>query len=365
MAEEGKYVYGVISTDKEPKFGSIGIGGRHDEIYTISHRGIGAVLSNSSAIEYDVISKETLGRYLASHQFVVEQVMKNYAVIPVKFGTMVRDDDEVREIIEAGYTQFKGALKAMENKIELDMVALWSNLDLVFQEIGAEEEIKRFKEQIALKPPGETLEGRIRIGQMVKASLDGRRDQYAGEILAVLKDQAEDFRLHESGDDSMIINVAFLLDRDKEEKFDEKVNELNEKYEEKVNFRCVGPLPPYSFGTMEVKRVGLELLDEARKSLELDQEATLSQIKEAHRRLTHKHHPDKNLDDPQAEEGFKRISDAYRLLTDYCQNYRHSFRQEDAEAFITVNPLKIGGNGEKGMVRERGNGGATGLFLSS
>ena len=346
MAEESKHIYGIISTDGERKFGPIGIGGQSDEIYTISHRGIGAVFSNSSAIEYDVISKEALGRYLASHQFVVEQVMKNYTVIPVKFGTMARDDEEVREIIETGYTQFKDALKAMDNKMELDVVALWSNLGLVFQEIGEEEEIKRFKEQIALKPPGETLEDRIKIGQMVKASLDGRRDQYAGEILGVLKGQAEDFRLHELGDDSMIVNVAFLLDRDKEEKFDEKVNELNEKYEEKVNFRCVGPLPPYSFSTMEVKRIGFELLDEARKSLELDQGATLSQIKEAHRRLTHKYHPDRNPDDPQAEERFKRISDAYRLLTDYCQNYKHSFGQGDAKAFITVNPLKIGESGE-------------------
>ncbi|KAF5368858.1 hypothetical protein D9758_002874 [Tetrapyrgos nigripes] len=44
--------------------------------------------------------------------------------------------------------------------------------------------------------------------------------------------------------------------------------------------------------------------------------ATTDDIKKAYRRLAIKHHPDKNPDDPQAEERFKAIAIAYQTLSD-------------------------------------------------
>jgi molecular chaperone DnaJ len=45
-------------------------------------------------------------------------------------------------------------------------------------------------------------------------------------------------------------------------------------------------------------------------------DATPAQIKEAYRRLAKKYHPDTNRGDPQAEERFKRLSEAYHILSD-------------------------------------------------
>lgn len=50
--------------------------------------------------------------------------------------------------------------------------------------------------------------------------------------------------------------------------------------------------------------------------LGLDPEATSEEIKKAYRRLAHQYHPDKNPGNPQAEERFKRISEAYQTLQD-------------------------------------------------
>ncbi len=50
--------------------------------------------------------------------------------------------------------------------------------------------------------------------------------------------------------------------------------------------------------------------------LGVERNASADEIKKAYRRLAHQYHPDKNPDDPQAEERFKQISEAYGVLSD-------------------------------------------------
>jgi len=80
---EGKYLYGVIKEEKGRDFGPIGIGEHQDSVYTIPYQGLSAVVSDSPRIAYDSIPKEAVVRHLANHQFVIEQVMKSYTIIPI------------------------------------------------------------------------------------------------------------------------------------------------------------------------------------------------------------------------------------------------------------------------------------------
>jgi DnaJ-class molecular chaperone len=72
-------------------------------------------------------------------------------------------------------------------------------------------------------------------------------------------------------------------------------------------------------------------IDEARKILGLSEAATLKEIKRAYRRLAQRHHPDKHSDvtNEKTEETMKRLNWAYKLLMDYCSNYKYSFREDD------------------------------------
>jgi DnaJ-class molecular chaperone len=72
-------------------------------------------------------------------------------------------------------------------------------------------------------------------------------------------------------------------------------------------------------------------IEEARKLLGLGEAATLKEIKRAYRTLAHRYHPDKHSNAPgeQTGEAMKRLNRAYKLLMDYCTNYKYSFREED------------------------------------
>ena len=57
--------------------------------------------------------------------------------------------------------------------------------------------------------------------------------------------------------------------------------------------------------------------------LGVSRSATDQDLKSAYRRLAHQHHPDKNQDDPRAEEKFKEAAEAYTVLSDPEQRKRY------------------------------------------
>jgi hypothetical protein len=337
---EGKYIYGIIQTNEKKKFCSIGLDDPKKEAYTVPYQGISAVISDSPIIAYDSMTKDRVVKDLFCHQWVIEKVMKNHTIIPMKFGTFAEDEEKVVEILKTGNKQFKDSLRLISNKIELEVVALW-NKELIFKEIAEEKGIKELKEKIATNPADPQLNDRIKLGRMVEKSLESKNLEYAEEISSALKEKAFDFCTHDTLDNTMILNSSFLLDINREKDFDKKLNELDEKYKKKINFRCVGPLPPYSFSSIEVKKWQFENIDRARRLLGLGEEITRSEIKSAHRRLVFKYHPDKNPEGSPLDKEFNELTQAYKLLLEYCQSDQCSLRKEDVKDSILIKILKI------------------------
>lgn len=71
-------------------------------------------------------------------------------------------------------------------------------------------------------------------------------------------------------------------------------------------------------------------IDKARKLLGLSETATLKEIRAAYRSLAKRYHPDKHLGtEPGKNEFMSKLNQAYKILTDYCAEYKYSFGQED------------------------------------
>jgi hypothetical protein len=340
VSQKGKYIYGIVPIEQSKSLAIIGSDDPRKEIYTVPYQDISAVVSDSLIIDYNSMTKDRVVKELFSHQKVIEKVMENHTIIPMKFGTFAADEEEVLQILKTGHRRFRETVNTMTGRIELDVVALW-NKELIFKEIAEESEIQEFKKRIASNPADPQLEDRIRLGGMVEKALKKRNLECAEEILCSLQEKASDLSAHETLDNTMILNASFLIDRDREKDFDEKLDELDEKYEGKINFRCVGPLPPYSFSTVEVKKIGFETIDKARRLLGLEERASRSEVKSAHRKLVFECHPDKNPQGGPSDNKFNELTQAYKILLEYCQSDRCSLRKEDVKDSILINILRI------------------------
>lgn len=249
MTEAGQYIYAIIETDQDKGFGFMGIGDGNNEVYTVRHRDVGAVISDSPISQYPVTRSNTM-----AHQKVMEEVMKQYPMLPVRFGTVAeRTDLIVEKLLKEREAEFKRILHYMRDKIELGLKAMWKDMKPVFEEIVADNsDIGRLRDRL-MKRQGGAQRDQVRLGEMVKKALEARKGREEQALLDPLDGLWVERKLNDPFGDRMITNAAFLVERDKEAAFDLAVEKMTAQYDGRMVFKYVGPIPPCNFVEIVVK----------------------------------------------------------------------------------------------------------------
>jgi hypothetical protein len=209
---------------------------------------LAALVSDSPRSRYD-ISRENL----LAHQRVLDDAMTHATVLPVSFGTVAADDDEVRDkFLRREYDELRGYLAYVHGRVELDLRVLW-NRERLFAEIVAENPaIRALRDSIADQPADAAYYERVELGQLTEAAIELKSHDEGASILSILEPIAVETRLLDPLADTMLLNAAFLVDREHEPAFDDAVQQLGAAQAERLIVRYVGPLPPHSFISLSV-----------------------------------------------------------------------------------------------------------------
>ena len=243
---EGKYLYCVIKEAEPRKFNILGQEGK--EVYTINEGNLAICVSDTSKEEFSFIRE-----HLTCHQKVIEDVMKEgYDVLPIRFGTVAKSEEDIKEkVLKGSRKEILETFPIVEGRIELGLRALWKDMPSIFQEIVKENPgIQRAKREAQENPFQMKIAG---VGELVIKALDAKRENEAEKILRPLKKLAVDFkerellRSPEPTKDSMILSSAFLVGKEKEKEFDDRIEELIKEYENRIKFIYIGPIPPFNF----------------------------------------------------------------------------------------------------------------------
>ncbi len=278
------YLYGILDGPPEDleTLSLAGLDGA-SRVRVLAHGGVGCVVSDHSGEDLRSVSRGKLLGYLLRHQQVVERVMQDHTVLPVKFGTTLDSPEEVRALLTQARQYLSGALESMRGKVEVEVAATW-DVPRVLEAVRNDEAVVRTRVAIAAKIDP-TLEEKVRLGQVVKACMDRRREVYREWMLAFLQPLSSGAAPNALFSEEMVTNVAFLVDGVQQPEFDRRVRELDELFRNEISFRVIGPLPPYSFSTVEITRLSEEQVEEARRELELAVVFVEAEVRRAYRRL--------------------------------------------------------------------------------
>lgn len=247
-SQMGTYIYCIayaepLENERTP-FHTQPIAGPEHPVRLLRYDDLAAVVSDVPNRRLD-IKRE----YLLTHEAVILEAMEHSAVIPLSFGTIALDDDEVIEqLLKAASEEMHQQLEAIQGCVELDLKVLWKQERLFEEMVTEHERIRALRREIASASVNE----RIELGQLTSEVIAWKSDQEAQLIVEELEPLTVEVRLNRMLNDMMVMNAALLVEKPRQEALHEKLNALAAAQEERLVFRYNGPVPPYHFVDLSI-----------------------------------------------------------------------------------------------------------------
>jgi hypothetical protein len=162
-------------------------------------------------------------RTMWSHEAVVERLMRRAAVLPLRFGTMLGDEQALRAILAQRHDELIQGLERVRGRVELSLRVL------------------RRADQP--RPP-EHDSGRAYL--LARREEHRRAERAAREVHEPLATLARDVRLRAPAPPPALLLAAYLLDEPQVETFKARVVALAAGRDD-LSIVGTGPWPPYSF----------------------------------------------------------------------------------------------------------------------
>jgi hypothetical protein len=233
-----------------------------ENLYTVYHNNLCAVVEK---VDSDEFGESGLKRNLADmtwikekvslHEEIIERVMANVDVIPFKFGIVFNTDDSLKAMLEQHEGELEAILYKITNRQEWGIKIYYNKQKLKENLINDNSEISNIENEIKKSSAGRNYFLRKKIEQITEITLNKKINECGRECFELLEKMSFDACVNRllpkevtEREDEMILNSAFLIDKDNATGFQNMVDILKMQYENKgFCLDCTGPWPPYNF----------------------------------------------------------------------------------------------------------------------
>ena len=245
MSSGAVYVYGITAAADAASMSHTGVEG--SPVRAIEEGELAALVSDVAG------GALAAAREVRAHWRVLEAASAQATILPVRFGTVMDDDAAVREqLLTASAPRLEALLKELTGRVQVGVKGNYQQDELLRGVVAASPTVAALRKKIDGLPEQATYYERIRLGELVAAEVERRRDEDAARARARLEPLAVATRAEGAGAPDAAFNLAFLVERERLDKFTAAVNDVIEQLGDSIDVRYVGPLAPYSFADMEL-----------------------------------------------------------------------------------------------------------------
>jgi hypothetical protein len=239
------YLYAITDRSESPVPAEPGLEGT--SLLSLAYRGIAAVVSPLVTTKVPP-TEDNLWR----HEAVVEALMADRAVLPVRFGTVLADEAAVQNVLVAHYADFVASLDRVRGRVELGLRVLWELADSEWQMADSSQRPSAISHQPSATSGRAYLMARLEEERQRRA-WRRRAEALVEEIYAPLARLAAESTRQVLVTPRLLLTAAYLVDRGQVAAFRREVEALSAAYPA-LRFLCTGPWPAYSFVTTTVMR---------------------------------------------------------------------------------------------------------------
>jgi hypothetical protein len=230
------YLYAISERTDKPLPDAQGIGGY--PLFSLQDGNLIALVSESDASE-----PATVEENLWLHEAIVENLMAERSVLPVRFGTRVADAAQMQLRLATHHDRFVAALDHVRGRVELGLRLLWND-------DGAGD---RGTASIEPEPRAPVSAGRAYLNARLQQERQvqarkARAEDMAAQLRTTLAPLAIDSVVKVLATPRLLLTAAYLVDHRSVEAFRTQVQGMADSLPH-LQMLCTGPWPAYSFVT--------------------------------------------------------------------------------------------------------------------
>ncbi|MFI5406806.1 MAG: GvpL/GvpF family gas vesicle protein [Nitrososphaerales archaeon] len=240
---DGRYVYGIVDNNIKDDLGNIGL--YDSSVYKIPFKDISALVSPILFKEIHPSVNE-----INSHQRVVETSRERWTTLPVRFGTMFKSDDGVKEFLTRSYKELRAKITKFKNKEEYGLKVIIDKDELLKIDLKIEDnqEIKKIKEEMVEAGEGASYFLKMKLDEAMRTEILKKVDAIGNDIHKQLSDISTTSCTLRSELAQVMLNASYLIDKHEKDRFDLQIDKIKRKYESLgITLHVSGPWAPYSF----------------------------------------------------------------------------------------------------------------------
>jgi len=250
------YIYGIIDSSNQITESTYGLEGSN--IYNIPFCNIGAVVSQISQPIQDVTEGAVL-----KHEAVVEKLMADFTVLPVRFQTLIEGRDNLLSMMRSYYRDFKNNLERLRDKFEFGIKVIWPADKIKENIIKTLNKEQQKKLELGSSPSNKFMKDKFDKYKIDK-EFEAKADKFIKVMDIFFSKFAAEKRIEKLKTENLLLDAVYLVEKDKESNFREAVEHIKTaRYDFKYLFS--GPWPAYNFVILS-KKSGL-LTDSQQTSL--------------------------------------------------------------------------------------------------
>jgi len=245
--QTGTYVYGMVAGNVELNSGVLGVGDPPGEIRLVRSGDLAALVS-----EVDITQPLGTPEDLQAHEEILDSVVTEVAVLPLRFGAVLTSEDAVaEELLEANHDEFAAALRELEGRAEYVVRGRYAEQAVLDEILSENPAAARLREQIRGTDPNATRGQRIQLGEFINKAVAAKREADTRLLLAAMKDRCVASVVRAATNELDAVYVAFLVEADQLGELEAVLTELGDRWQGRVQLSIIGPMAPYDFvGTL-------------------------------------------------------------------------------------------------------------------
>lgn len=175
---------------------------------------------------------------------LLAQIVQMTAVIPLRFGTLFDEEAHVRKVLLQNAKTYLKKLNQFDGKIEVELRVWWK--EEAFQQVMLKKKrLARWKKALE-EGAGQGFDV-VEFGKAISEVADQERKEVEKTFATVLRPLASKWLVKETSDELQAFDGVFLVEKAKEEEFDQAVGLLFNKHSQEMIFKYSGPWAPHHF----------------------------------------------------------------------------------------------------------------------